>query len=272
MDALQATAMDLDDAAEAPPDPLEVAFEAAANASDPGAAYLAVLTDAEHALTEAGARAKEQCVYKLAERDSKNKNFGDVAVLLERAAPFFGQVAKAKVAKIVRKLLDIVAAHADTLDLQAELCLKVVAWCRAEKRTFLRQRVEAQLVEAKIHGALRNVPKAKAALTAARTNGNAVYVGPRLQAELDEMSGSLHCEEQDYHTAHSYFLEAYEAYDTLPDREADATRCLKYMLLCQILQEPLKGSARGADALLDAAKARSLAQFEACTAKYGAQL
>ena len=47
MDALQATAMDLDDAAEAPPDPLEVAFEAAANASDPGAAYLAVLTDAE---------------------------------------------------------------------------------------------------------------------------------------------------------------------------------------------------------------------------------
>ena len=100
MDALQATAMDLDDAAEAPPDPLEVAFEAAANASDPGAAYLAVLTDAEHALTEAGARAKEQCVYKLAERDSKNKNFGDVAVLLERAAPFFGQVAKAKVAKV----------------------------------------------------------------------------------------------------------------------------------------------------------------------------
>merc|ERR1719240_1745353 len=310
MDALQATAMDLDDAAEAPPDPLEVAFEAAANASDPGAAYLAVLTDAEHALTEAGARAKEQCVYKLAERDSKNKNFGDVAVLLERAAPFFGQVAKAKVAKIVRKLLDIVAAHADTLDLHAELCLKVVAWCRAEKRTFLRQSVEARLVqidferaryddalslvtrllrelkqlddkqmlvethlvEAKIHGALRNVPKAKAALTAARTNGNAVYVGPRLQAELDEMSGSLHCEEQDYHTAHSYFLEAYEAYDTLPDREADATRCLKYMLLCQILQEPLKGSARGADALLDAAKARSLAQFEACTAKYGAQL
>ena len=141
------------------------------------------------------------------------------------------------------------------------------------------------------------MPKAKAALTAARTNGNAVYVGPRLQAELDEMSGSLHCEEQDYHTAHSYFLEAYEAYDTLPDREADATRCLKYMLLCQILQEPLKGSARGADALLDAATAaatsaqyvkyagpnldsmaavaarpRSLAQFEACTAKYGAQL
>merc|ERR1719240_1690096 len=307
MDALQATAMDLDDAAEAPPDPLEVAFEAAANASDPGAAYLAVLTDAEHALTEAGARAKEQCVYKLAERDSKNKNFGDVAVLLERAAPFFGQVAKAKVAKIVRKLLDIVAAHADTLDLHAELCLKVVAWCRAEKRTFLRQSVEARLVQidferARYDDALSLVTRLLRELKQLDDKQMLVethLVEAKIQAELDEMSGSLHCEEQDYHTAHSYFLEAYEAYDTLPDRESDATRCLKYMLLCQILQEPLKGSARGADALLDAAtaaatsaqyvkyagpnldsmaavaraaKARSLAQFEACTAKYGAQL
>ena len=215
MDALQATAMDLDDAAEAPPDPLEVAFEAAANASDPGAAYLAVLTDAEHALTEAGARAKEQCVYKLAERDSKSKNFGDVAVLLERAAPFFGQVAKAKVAKIVRRLLEIVGESGPgTLDLQADLCGRVIAWCVAEKRTFLRQRVECRLVaidferakydaaltlvnrllrelkklddkqllvethlsEARLHAALQNIPKAKAALTAARANGNAVYV------------------------------------------------------------------------------------------------
>merc|ERR1719240_2519135 len=252
MDALQATAMDLDDAAEAPPDPLEVAFEAAANASDPGAAYLAVLTDAEHALTEAGARAKEQCVYKLAERDSKNKNFGDVAVLLERAAPFFGQVAKAKVAKIVRKLLDIVAAHADTLDLHAELCLKVVAWCRAEKRTFLRQSVEARLVQidferARYDDALSLVTRLLRELKQLDDKQMLVethLVEAKIQAELDEMSGSLHCEEQDYHTAHSYFLEAYEAYDTLPDREADATRCLKYMLPCQILQEPLKRAAR----------------------------
>lgn len=335
MDALQTTAMDLDD--ENAPDPLEVAFEAAAEQAHPEAAYLAVLTDAAHAVTEAGARVKERCVYKLAENDSRAGRFGEVAVLLERAAPFFGQIAKAKVAKIVRKLLDIVAKHAESLDLQAQLCDKVVAWCRAEKRTFLRQRVEARLVcidferknytealslvtrllrelkqlddkqmlvethlvEAKIHGALRNVPKAKAALTAARTNGNAVYVGPKLQAELDEMSGSLHCEEQDYHTAHSYFLEAYEAYDTVADHEREATRCLKYMLLCQILQEPLKGSAKSADHLLDAAtaaatssqyvkyagpdldsmaavaraaKARSLAQFEACTTKYGPEL
>jgi hypothetical protein len=48
---------------------------------------------------------------------------------------------------------------------------------------------------------------AKASLTAARTAANSIYVSPLLQAEMDEMSGVLHCEEGDNTTAFSYFLE-----------------------------------------------------------------
>jgi 26S proteasome regulatory subunit N6 len=94
--------------------------------------------------------------------------------------------------------------------------------------------VETHLIEARIHHGLRGIAKAKAALTASRTAANAIYVAPSLQAEIDMMSGTLHCEEADYDTAHSYFLEAFEQLDQLDDVHR-ALPCLKYMMLCKIL-------------------------------------
>jgi 26S proteasome regulatory subunit N6 len=188
-------------------------------------------------------------------------------------APFFAHATKAKTAKVVRAVLDAVCALApEAYDMQSEICRNIITWCMSEKRTFLRQRVEAKLasvlfyqdkygealtlldnlltelkklddktllvevhlVESKVHHGLRNFSKAKAALTASRTNANAIYVAPALQSQIDLMSGILHCEEGDYDTAHSYFLEAFEQLDTLDDR-VKAVPCLKYMMLCKIL-------------------------------------
>ena len=229
---------------------------------------------------------KERAVYELTRAYCANKEYSAIVQFLEESS-FFQIVTKAKCAKVVRQVLDIVVSLApEAYAMQREICEKIIEWCRREKRSFLRQRVEAKLasilfhqnlfsdalsligrllselkkiddkqllvethlMESKIHFGLRNVPKAKAALTASRTAANAIYVAPSLQASIDTMSGTIHTEEGDYNTAHSYFLEAFEQLDQM-NEQAQAVPCLKYMMLCRILDsltKTLKLSAKGA--------------------------
>lgn len=65
--------------------------------------------------------------------------------LLKSNGEFFSLIPKAKTAKIVRSILTIVGTIPDSLDVQIRLCKDVVQWCVAEKRTFLRQRIEAKV-------------------------------------------------------------------------------------------------------------------------------
>ena len=67
--------------------------------------------------------------------------------LLKSCGDFFAQIPKAKTAKIVRSMLEIVGSlkDLDSLDIQISLCKDVIEWCKSEKRTFLRQRVESRL-------------------------------------------------------------------------------------------------------------------------------
>ncbi|KAJ9167567.1 hypothetical protein P3X46_019189 [Hevea brasiliensis] len=177
-------------------------------------------------------RIKEQSITNLSDLLRQGNRAEDLYGHLTHMRPFFALIPKAKTAKIVRGIIDSAARIPGTSDPQIAF-KEMVEWTRAEKRTFLRQRMTNDLLECKLHFSLRNLPKAKAALTAARTAANAIYVPPAQQGTIDLQSGILHAEEKDYKTAYSYFFEAFKSFNALEGPRAVLS--LKYMLLCKIM-------------------------------------
>ncbi|XP_077298505.1 regulatory particle non-ATPase 6 [Arctopsyche grandis] len=217
-------------------------------------------------------REQEARILRLAERLRAENNAEELAQLIRSVRPFLGDISKAKAAKIVRHLVDCFLDLEAAIGIEVQLCKECIEWAKTEKRTFLRQSLEArlvalyfdtgmfaealllagtllkelkklddknllvevQLLESKTYHALTNLSKARAALTSARTTANAIYCPPKLQAALDLQAGVLHAaDEKDFKTAYSYFYEAFEGYDSVDNPKA--LTALKYMLLSKIM-------------------------------------
>ncbi|KAI3405569.2 RPN6 [Candida oxycetoniae] len=208
-------------------------------------------------------------VYKLLDDSTQ------LAQLIAASKDLLGKFAKSKTAKIVKTLIEYFDNLTNALDLQIEVTKESINWAVESKLSFLRQNlqlklsdllyqkhqylealkqinellreykklddksslVEVQLLESKIYHALRNIAKAKAALTSARTSANSIYCPTILQAELDCQSGVLNMEEKDYKTAFSYFYESFEGFNSQSSEESSKTsiKVLKYMLLSKIM-------------------------------------
>ncbi|KAG1138247.1 hypothetical protein G6F37_008211 [Rhizopus arrhizus] len=248
----------------------------------------------------------------------------ELAELIRSSRPFMLTIAKAKTAKLIRTLVDYFSDIPNCLPLQIEICKENIEWCIQEKRLFLKQAletrlvalylenkmyheslnliaqllkelkrlddkmvlVEVQLLESRVCHALRNLPKARAALTSARTSANSIYCPPLLQASLDMQSGILHAEDKDYKTGYSYFFETFEGFSSQEDPKA--VLALKYMLLCKIMLNMTddvhsivggKVALRYAGSEIEAMKAvaqahknRNLQEFETALATYTKEL
>lgn len=223
-------------------------------------------------LEDPNAKSREKAIYALGDHLVVQKLPQDISILSKELRPLFVEMPKAKTAKIVRHLIDLLAKTENSTALQIEMIQDCIHWCKGEKRTFLRHRVETRLaslflqtlkyqdalelltkllsevkklddklllveihlIESRVHYALQHMPKSKAGLTAAKTNANAIHCPPLLQAEIDVLSGIVSAREKDYRTAYSYFYEAFEAYNQ-SDNASKARAAMKYMLLSKIM-------------------------------------
>ncbi|MCJ1335097.1 26S proteasome regulatory subunit rpn6 [Bachmanniomyces sp. S44760] len=274
---------------------------------------------------EAALREYETALIGLGELYRDNKKPNELAELVRTSRSTLSSFAKAKTAKLVRQLLDLLAAIPSTTDIQISVTKSCIEWAISERRSFLRQNletrlvslymtkqsyydaltlinsllrelkrlddklvlVEVQLLESRVYHSLGNQPKAKAALTSARTSAASVYTPPLLQAGLDMQSGMLHAEDQDFNTAFSYFIEALEGYHSQESTRL-ATSALQYMLLCKIMLNLVddvnslmasKNAAKYSGSNLEAMKAvarahsnRSLEEYEKALATYRYEL
>lgn len=206
----------------------------------------------EESMTEIAQRLQEYAFSGLIRLYRIHHKAQEMRNLLIEYRQFLSNLRKVRTAKIVRTLIDAMSRIPNTDNLQVELCEECIAWCRTEKRTFLRHRVEARLcllymqqvklhlafelvykllkevkklddklllveihlIESKLHFNVKNIAKSKAALTACRTNANAIHCSPLLQGDIDMQSGILNAYEKNYQTAFSYFFEAFEAFST----------------------------------------------------------
>merc|ERR1711988_1034709 len=275
-----------------------------------------ILRDQEANILQLGEKLREE---------GKTKEMTDLIQKVRNFLRFMSKAKAAKLVRgLVDMFLEMERSEARG-EREVQLCKECIEWAKEERRTFLRQSlesrlvglyfeteryqeaialgsillkelkklddknllVEVQLLESKTYHALGNLPKARAALTSARTTANSIYVPPKVQAQLDLQSGILHAsEERDFKTAFSYFYEAFEGFDSVEDPMA--IMALKYMLMSKImLRTPeevhnivsgklaLKYTGADIEAMklvANASKDRSLADFQKTVEKYSKQL
>lgn len=229
---------------------------------------------------------KEISILKAANLIKNSSDFTALAGFVRSLSGFWSVFPRAKTAKLVRSLLELfeeIGGDAALLT-EIELCKELLQWCEIENRAFLKQAIETRLIalyhrtgqysealslvaevlrqlkrlddksalievhllESKIYFALKNVAKARAALTAARTYANSMYTAPITQASLDMQAGLLHAEELDFKTAFSYFIESLDNYVNAQFDHRGA-QAFKYLLLCKIML----GDAEEVDVILN---------------------
>ena len=183
-------------------------------------------------------------------------------------------ISRAKIIKNFNELLEIIQSIPNTLKLLISICESTIEWATKSNKNLFKQQieyklaqfyfkdnqcpkslsliasllrnakqmddklfaVELQLLEANVHRKVKNVAKARGAMTGAKVDANSIFIQPVLQGEIDMVSGFINGMEKDYTTAASYFYEAFENYYSL-NMKNEMITALKYLILMKIMQK-----------------------------------
>ncbi len=95
---------------------------------------------------EENIRAKEQGILNLGEKYKKEGKAKELVDLIKATRPFLSLISKAKAAKLVRSLVDFFLDLEAGIGIEVQLCKECIEWAKEERRTFLRQSLEARLI------------------------------------------------------------------------------------------------------------------------------
>lgn len=183
-------------------------------------------------------------------------------------------ISRAKIIKNFMEILEIISTIPNTTKLLIIICEATVEWATKANKNLFKQQiefklaqyyfkdnqcpkslsliskllrnakqmddkllgVELQLLEANVHRKVKNIAKARGALTGAKVDANSLFIQPTLQGEIDMCSGFINGMEKDYTTAASYFYEAFENYYSL-NMKKEMITALKYLILMKLMQK-----------------------------------
>ncbi|KAF3355437.1 Serine/threonine-protein kinase prp4 [Verticillium dahliae VDG1] len=197
-------------------------------------AYQEILSKPPSATSDAAIKEYEAALISLGELYRDEKNAQSLVDLVTTSRTTLSSFAKAKTAKLVRQLLDLFDAIPNTTDTQIAVTKSCIEWATSERRSFLRQNletrlvtllmakqsyydaltlingllrelkrlddklvlVEVQLLESRVYHALGNIPKARAALTSARTSAASYMLLCKIMLNLADDVNNLMASKQ----------------------------------------------------------------------------
>lgn len=218
------------------------------------------------------AEQKEKIIMDAVSSLAEDHDFKGILSLVVDVQSLWSDVTTVRITKIVKKILKILPG--DQVQKILDLVDELIAWADRENKKILKLDLECKRINALLNIGkhtecldsirrvlkdlkkfddkenqirlyicesrafydLQDIAKSRSSLTSARILAVSSYCPYELQAQIDLLCGMLICDEHQYSTAYSYFLEAIDSFKLAKEPEG-ALLSGRYLLLSKIIDK-----------------------------------